>query len=105
MVQGYTLGKSQELLSHLLGEGFDVAVEESIFEKALVYRDAGVNFGGRFQRFTGDWPEGSALLCPPGRRSKDAVKGFRRVRTMELTGWALGGGRHWGRRGERIAAL
>ena len=100
VVQGYTLGKSQELLSYLLGEGFDVVVEESIFEKALVYQDAGIDFGGQFRSFTGDWPEGSVLLCPPGRKSRDAVKGFRGVRTMELTGWAIGGGRHWGRKGD-----
>ncbi len=100
VVQGYTLGKSQELLSHLLDEGFDVEVENSIFEKALVYQDAGIHFESQFRRFVGDWPEGSVLLCPPGRKSRDAVKGFRGVRTMELTGWALGGGRHWGRRGD-----
>ena len=100
VVQGYTLGKSQEILIHLLDNGFDVVVEEGIYEKALLYREAGVEFPGEFRRFTGDWPEGAALLCPPGKKSAAAVAGFRGVRTMELTGWALGGGRRWGRRGD-----
>ena len=100
VVQGYTLGKSQELLSHLLAEGFEVVVEESIYDKALVYQDAGVAFEGQFRKFAGDWPEGLILLCPPGRKTWSAVSGFRGVRTMELTGWALGGGNRWGRRGD-----
>ena len=100
VVLGYTLGKSQEILSHLLAEGFDVQVEESIFDKAMVYQEAGVEFPGEFRRFAGGWPEGTVLICPPGKKTSAAIRGHRRIRTMELTGWALGGGHRWGRRGD-----
>ncbi len=100
VVQGYTLGKSQEILSHLLTEGFDVLVEESIFDKALVYQEAGIEFPGQYQCYAGEWPEGTVLICPPGKKTSAAIKGHRRIRTMELTGWAMGGGRQWGRRGD-----
>ncbi|MCH7605726.1 MAG: MBL fold metallo-hydrolase [Chloroflexi bacterium] len=97
VVQGWRLGKAQEVLHHLLAEGFDVLVEESIYSVAQVYQEAGVGFPGGFRPFDGQWPEGSVLLCPPGRRSTGAVNGFRGLRFMELTGWAVDGGNRWGR--------
>ena len=96
VIQGWRLGKSQELLHHLLGEGFDVLVEESIYLGTMVYLDAGVTFPGKVMMFEGEWPEGWVLLFPPGKR-REVLKGFRGKRTLEMTGWATSGSMPWGR--------
>ena len=103
VVQGWTLGKSQEILHHLLAEGFDVVVEEGIYRVAQTYQEAGVTFPGNLRLFNGNggnWPDGHLLLCPPGKRGRVLFEGFRRLRIMELTGWAIDGRSHWGRRGD-----
>ena len=96
VVQGWRLGKSQELLHHLLGQGFDVLVEQSIYLGTQVYLDAGVEFPGQVKMFEGEWPEGRVLMFPPGRRG-EALKGFRGKRILEMTGWATNGSMPWGR--------
>ena len=88
IVQGWRLGKAQELLHHLLAEGFDLAVEQSIYRVAEVYEERGIDFPGVFRRFDGSWSEGQVLVCPPGRRSTEGLHGLRGKRFMELTGWA-----------------
>ena len=100
VVMGWRLGKSQELLHHLLSEGFEAVVEQSVYKVVETYQEAGVTFPGKFQPFDGTWPEGTVLICPPGRWSSNELRGFRHKRFMELTGWATGGYRGWGRRGD-----
>jgi Cft2 family RNA processing exonuclease len=100
VVQGWRLGKCQEILHHLLAAGFDVAVEESAHRICETYQEAGVSFHGSFHCLDGQWPEGQVVVCPPGRKSASVLDKFRHQRVMELTGWAVGGGHHWGRRGD-----
>ena len=94
VVQGWRLGKAQEMLHHLLAEGFDVIIEEGVYQGAEAYQRAGVDFPGRVSLFTGDWPEGTIALFPPGNRSK-VLRDYRGKRTMELTGWAASNNRRW----------
>ena len=94
VVQGWRLGKAQEMLHHLLAEGFDVVIEEGVYQGAEAYQRAGVDFPGRVSLFTGDWPEGMIALFPPGNRSK-VLRDYRGKRTMELTGWAASDNRRW----------
>ena len=94
VVQGWRLGKAQEMLHHLLAEGFDVVIEEGVYQGAEAYQRAGVDFPGRVSLFTGDWPEGTIALFPPGNRSK-VLRDYRGKRTMELTGWAASDNRRW----------
>lgn len=47
VVLGWRLGKAQELLHHLLEEGFEVVVEEGIYEAVEAYREGGVQFVGQ----------------------------------------------------------
>ena len=94
VVQGWRLGKAQEMLHHLLAEGFDVVIEEGVYQGAEAYQRAGVDFPGRVSLFTGDWPEGTIALFPPGSRSK-VLRDYRGKRTMELTGWAASDNRRW----------
>ena len=97
VVLGWRLGKAQELLHHLLGEGFEVVVEEGIYQAVEAYREGGVNFPGQVSAFDGHWPDGTVALFPPGRASR-ALNGYRYQRTMELTGWAASDDRHYWRR-------
>ena len=96
VVQGWRLGKAQEMLHHLLAEGFDVVIEEGVYQGAEAYQRAGVDFPGRVSLFNGDWPEGTIALFPPGNRSK-VLRDYRGKRTMELTGWAASDNRRWRR--------
>ena len=95
VIQGWRLGKSQELLHHLLGKGFDVMVEESIYLGTQIYLEAGVTFPGKVRMFEGDWHEGWVLLFPPGKR-REVLKQFKGKRTLEMTGWATSGTMPWG---------
>ena len=97
VVLGWRLGKAQEMLHHLLSDGFDVVVEPGIFQAATAYQEAGVRFPGRLEAFNGHWPDGSVALFPPGR-SVQALREFRNLRTMEMTGWAAAQSRHHWRR-------
>ena len=97
LVLGWRLGKAQEVLYYLLAEGFDVAVEEGIYQVAESYQRAGVVFPAGFQVFDSRWPEGRVVLWPPGRRSAAAAEGLRGVRSLEFTGWAVDGSNRWGR--------
>lgn len=102
VVQVWRLGKSQELLHLLLAEGFDVAVEESVYRVAQIYENGGVTFPETYRCFDGSWPEGQVLICPPGGKNQKVLDGQRGLRFMELTGWAAGGDRSWGRRADSI---
>ena len=94
VILGWRLGKSQEILHHLLGAGFDVMTEESIYLRTQIYVEAGVRFPGQVKMFEGDWPEGWVLLFPPGKR-RDVLKRFRGKRTLEMTGWAKSDNMPW----------
>ena len=105
VIQVWRLGKAQEVLHHLLSNGFDVMLEESIHRISNVYREAGIVFPGEFHLFDGDWPEGMVLLCPPSRAGKIGLADIRGKRFMELTGWAVDGSHHWGRRADASLAF
>jgi len=49
VVQGWKLGKSQEILHHLLDQGFDMVVDEPVYQIAQVYQQAGVSFPGELK--------------------------------------------------------
>lgn len=100
VIEVWRLGKAQEVLHHLLSNGFEVMLEESIHRNSNIYRQAGVVFPGEFQLFDGDWSEGKVLLCPPSRAGKIGLANIRGKRFMALTGWAVDGSHHWGRRAD-----
>ena len=97
VVLGWRLGKAQELLHHLLSEGFEVVAEEGIYQAVEAYREGGVKLAGQVSQYDGHWPDGTVALFPPGRSSR-ALNGYRYQRTMELTGWAASDSRHHWRR-------
>lgn len=102
IVQGWRLGKAQELMHYLLTAGFEVVVEPGIYGVAAAYQEAGVEFPGSFGCFNGHWAEGQVLVWPPGGRRKNGdLNRYLGKRYLELTGWASGARRRqWGRPGD-----
>ena len=104
VVQGWRLGKAQELLHDLLREGFSVVLEESVYRIARLYEEGGVTFPGDLRPFDGCWVDGQVLISPPGKSSREGLGGLRGLRFMELTGWAARGPQEapgqWRRRGD-----
>ena len=89
ILEGWKLGKAQEILFHMLNHGFKVVVEDSIFQICKVYESEGVQFPGNYRLFEGDWAADEILLCPPNRTKKLMVQHYNAKRIMRLTGWAL----------------
>ena len=94
---GWRLGKAQEMLHHLLLDGFEVVAEDGIYRAVEAYQEAGIRFPGTVSVYDGNWPDGTVALFPPGK-SVRALREYRNIKTMELTGWAASNTRHHWRR-------
>ena len=96
VVLAYRMGKTQELLHHLLARGYSVALEEGAYEVTRGYEEAGVRFPGEYRVFDGSVRECEALIFPSGRRTKETLSGVRNKQYFGMSGWALNGERaHW----------
>ena len=92
---GYRVGKAQEFLYYLLAAGFDVALEQSIWEVTQRYQEAGISFPGAFRPLEGKAREGEVVIRPPGGGRKNGLN-IPGSRTMVLTGWAANpASRYW----------
>ena len=92
----YRMGKTQELLHHLLVRGYSVALEEAAYEVTRSFEEEGVRFPGDYRCFDGTVRDGEALIFPSGRRTRQALAGVRNKRYFGMSGWALNGHReHW----------
>tara|TARA_A100001037_G_scaffold304601_1_gene341897 strand:- start:23461 stop:24405 length:945 start_codon:yes stop_codon:yes gene_type:complete len=89
IIEGWKLGKSQEILFHMLDNGFKVVVEESIYQICKIYESTGITFPGSYRCFEDSWNDDEILLCPPNRTKKLNVKDVKGKRVMRLTGWAI----------------
>jgi DNA ligase-1 len=85
---GYSLGKAQEILMALSGEGLPVMVHGAIAKVAAVYQEFGVVFPAMR-----DWDPAAAggcvMLAPPGAAGRRALASVARRRVAALTGWAM----------------
>ena len=96
VVLAYRMGKTQELLHHLLARGFRAALEEAAYEVTRSYEEAGVRFPKDYRAFDGTVRDGEVLIFPSGRRTKTTLAGVRNKRYFGMSGWALNGHReHW----------
>lgn len=101
VVLGWRMGKAQEALHYLLSAGFAVACEESVYQIARRYEEAGVEFPSEYRVFDGLAADDEVLLFPPGKKAREQVNGqrstSRAARYLELTGWAASSGaKPWG---------
>ena len=65
VIQGYVLGKSQEITRLLTDAGIPVLQHRSIYEVSRMYESLGCPLG-RFERFRGRAEPGWAVIVPPG---------------------------------------
>ncbi len=84
VIQGYVLGKSQELTRLLTDAGIPVLQHRSIYEVSRMYESLGCPLG-RFERFRGRAEPGWAVIVPPGT----PLTGLPRQVRFALTGWAM----------------
>ena len=94
VVFGYSLGKAQEALWHLLNLGYPVRYDHNVAGVVEVYQRWGVDFPGDHAQFDVErpsWPRGAVALMPPGARRGPFFRALHRPRTAMLTGWAVTG--------------
>lgn len=85
---GYSLGKSQELLSALTQAGLPVMLHPQTARMTAVYEELGVRFPP-YQTFNEADASRYVILCPPQSPQSAFLRRLPRRRTATITGWAL----------------
>lgn len=85
---GYSLGKSQEILSGLTQAALPVMLHPTTAKLTTIYEDLGITFPAH-RTFDAADVAGHVVICPPQGPSSSFLKKIPRRRTASLTGWAL----------------
>lgn len=85
---GYSLGKSQEILSGLAGAGLPIALSEPAAKLTAVYESLGRRFPAH-EVLDLDRATGRVVLAPPGMAVSRLRRRLGRCRVAVLTGWAV----------------
>ena len=88
VILAYKTGKAQEILHYLLTNNLDVVLEPAIYDVTRRYEESGTKFPRPYNQFDGSVNPGEILIMPPGRKSKDLLKGITNKRTIAMSGWA-----------------
>jgi DNA ligase-1 len=85
---GYSLGKSQELLSGLAAAQLPVMLHPQTHRLTQVYEQLGLHFPP-YREFEHANVSGHVVICPPQARDSTFVRKIPRARTAVITGWAI----------------
>jgi len=85
---GYSLGKSQEILSSLAGAQLPAMLHPQTLRLTRVYEELGLTFPP-YREFSAAEIAGHVVICPPQSRSSAFLKKIPAHRTAMITGWAL----------------
>lgn len=85
---GYSLGKSQELLSCLAGANLPVMLHRQAAKLTRVYEECGLIFPAH-REFNANEVAGHVVIAPPHAPGSTFLKSIPRPRTAMITGWAL----------------
>jgi DNA ligase-1 len=85
---GYSLGKSQELLSSLAGANLPVMLHRQAARLTRVYEECGLTFPAH-RDFNAAEVGGHVVIAPPHAPGSTFLKSIPRPRTAMITGWAL----------------
>lgn len=85
---GYSLGKSQEILSSLAGAGLPVMLHKQALRLTRIYEDCGLTFPAHREFAPAD-ATGHVVIAPPHPPGSTFLKSIARPRTAMITGWAL----------------
>ncbi|QYM80132.1 ATP-dependent DNA ligase [Horticoccus luteus] len=85
---GYSLGKSQELLSSLADAQLPVMLHPQTLTLTHIYEELGLTFPP-FRPFDASAVAGHVVICPPQARGSSFLKKISAPRTAVITGWAI----------------
>jgi DNA ligase 1 len=88
---GYSLGKSQELLSSFANAKLPVMLHPQTCKLTAVYEEMGLTFPP-YRSFSLPEVAGHVVICPPQSASSAFLKKISPRRTAVITGWALDAG-------------
>jgi Cft2 family RNA processing exonuclease len=89
VVLAYSLGKGQEALEILLRRGYLVTLHGAVWNVSEIYREAGVEFSGPYEKYDREHLRGRVLIAPPGCRKQPMITNIERRYLIMLTGWAV----------------
>ncbi|HZH04151.1 MAG TPA: MBL fold metallo-hydrolase [Myxococcaceae bacterium] len=84
---GYALGKSQEIIKHLVRRGFRVCAHKDICAMANLYAELGTPVG-ELRCFDGTVEDGEVVVVPP-HRARASVGGLWPRSVAVVTGWGV----------------
>jgi len=85
---GYSLGKSQELLSGLTDARLPVMLHPQTHRLTRIYEELGIAFPPH-RAFDAAESPGHVVICPPQSRASAFLRKIPRRRTAAITGWAM----------------
>ena len=85
---GYSLGKSQELLTGLAAANLPVMLHPQTLKLTRIYEELGHAFPP-YRDFNHTELAGHVVICPPQTRDSHFVRNIRHRRTAVITGWAI----------------
>ena len=85
---GYSLGKSQELLSSLGEAKLPLMLHGAIYNLTRIYEQFGQSFPP-YERYEAGAARGKVLLCPPNVINSAMLRNLGKTRTAIITGWAV----------------
>ncbi len=88
---GYSLGKSQEILSGLADAGLPIMLNPQVAKLTKVYESFGLRFPDH-REFEAKQAAGHVVLAPPGSTATNLRRKLGKCRVAMLTGWALNAG-------------
>jgi DNA ligase-1 len=85
---GYSLGKSQEILSGLAGAGLAIMLHAQVHKLTKIYEQLGQAFPA-YEKLDPATAQGKVLVCPPNANRSALLRQVGHLRTAVLTGWAI----------------
>lgn len=88
---GYSLGKSQELLSSLAAAQLPIMLHPQTVKMTRIYEELGIRFPAYREFSAVDLP-GHVVICPPQANQSVFLKKIAKRRSAMITGWAIDAG-------------
>lgn len=85
---GYSLGKSQEILSGLSGAGLPIMLHAQVIKLTQIYEKLGHTFPP-YEKLDPAAARGKVIVCPPNANRSALLRQVGAIRTAVLTGWAI----------------
>lgn len=101
---GYSLGKAQEALKCIEGNGFKILLHPQVLKMTRACEEIGFTFPS-YTEFSYENARGSVVIAPPLPEDSKWLSGIPKRRTAMLSGWALDSYSHHSKRTNRAFPL